>query len=128
MVLTDHEVNLIRNLGINQRTIQYFTGKYGNRFIRAVRAVEEGNVLLYRFEPSDTSRWIVRGSRRDYLVVPDIYCSCRSFYQDVVIAHRIDFCYHLLAQEIAELMDAFEVVTVSDTKRKVLLEHWRRTD
>lgn len=128
MVLSESEIELIRSNGINNRTVEVLTNQYGNRFIRAARAVEEDRVQHYIFRPSGTSRWIVLGAKREYLVIPNVYCSCRSFYQDVVLSHRLDFCYHLLAQEIAQILGRFTRVHVHDSERKEFLARWRRTD
>ncbi|MHA1741319.1 MAG: hypothetical protein ACTSVD_04405 [Candidatus Thorarchaeota archaeon] len=121
MVLNMHEANMIAEPEISQETIQYFRDRYGNRFIRALRAVEEGNVKLYTFQPSGTSLWVVSGREHDYLVMPSVFCSCRSFYQDVVIARKAPFCYHLLAQRIAEIRGQYKTINESDSARRSLL-------
>jgi predicted nucleic acid-binding Zn finger protein len=128
MVLTAHEVAVLSQAELTQSDIEYFRAKYGLRFIRALRAVEESRVAKYHFEPSGSTAWIVRGLQREYLVIPEVYCSCRSFYQSVVIAREADTCYHLLAQRIAEIRSSYEVVESTDAKRRSLLVLWRRTD
>ncbi|RDE15159.1 MAG: hypothetical protein C4K47_03085 [Candidatus Thorarchaeota archaeon] len=128
MTLTAHEVALISKDELKQADIEYFRGKYGLRFIRALRAVEECRVAEYHFKPSGSTAWIIRGLRREYLVIPEIYCSCRSFYQSVVIARKVDACYHLLAQRIAQIRNSYEVVESTDAERRILFVYWRRTD
>jgi predicted nucleic acid-binding Zn finger protein len=128
MTLTAHEVALLSQDELKQADIEYFREKYGLRFVRALRAVEEGRVARYHFKPSDSTAWVIRGLRRDYLVIPEIYCSCRSFYQSVVIARKVDTCYHLLAQRIAEIRNSYEAIESTDADRRSLLVNWRRTD
>ncbi|MCF2135643.1 MAG: hypothetical protein K9W43_00195 [Candidatus Thorarchaeota archaeon] len=128
MVLSAKETQMLVGGSPSQEAVLYFRNKYGDRFVRALRAVEEGRVTKYVFHPSNTSTWIVKGRRRDYMVIPDVYCSCRSFYQDVVIAHSMDFCYHLLAQEIAQLWGHYKIIDQSDRERRTLYIQWRRTD
>ncbi|TFG10783.1 hypothetical protein EU538_00795 [Candidatus Thorarchaeota archaeon] len=113
---------------LTQDTVQYFRKKYNNRFIRALRAAEEGRVMHYHFRPSDTTAWIVQGGKREYLVIPGIYCSCRSFYQSVVIARDFEMCYHMLAQNIAEVRSLQKDAETSDSERRRLYDKWRRTD
>ncbi|TFF94026.1 hypothetical protein EU546_05470 [Candidatus Thorarchaeota archaeon] len=128
MPLNPYEVRLLSVDELSQDTVQYFRDRYNNRFIRALRAAEEGRVVRYHFLPSDTTTWIVRGGKREYLVIPDIYCSCRSFYQSVVIAHDFEMCYHLLAQRIAEIRDLHKSTETTDSERRRLYDKWRRTD
>ena len=113
---------------LTQEDIQHFTGKYGKRFVRALRSVEENRVRCYHFLPSDTKTWVVKGRGREYLVIPDIYCTCRSFYQDVVIARDSTMCYHLLAQRIAESRGQYKAVESTDADRRKFYVEWRRTD
>lgn len=128
MPLNPYEIRLLSEDELTQDTIQYFRNKYNNRFIRALRAVEEKRVICYHFLPSDTTTWTVRGGKREYLVIPDVYCSCRSFYQSVVIAHEFEMCYHMLAQRIAEVRELQENAETSDSERRRLYTRWRRTD
>ena len=128
MTFTAHEVALLSQDELRQADIEYFRGKYGLRFVRALRAVEEGRVAIYHFKPSGSTAWIIKGLRREYLVIPEVYCSCRSFYQSVVIARKVDACYHLLAQRIAEIRNSYETIESTDADRRSLFVNWRRTD
>ncbi len=127
-MLTVNELHMLSERELTQRTVEHFKDKYGKRFVRALRAVEEGKVIRYSFTPSETSIWIVQGHQRDYLTIPEVYCSCRSFYQSVVISRETDVCYHLLAQEIAEVRNQFRSVLSTDAERRRMYVQWRRTD
>ena len=128
MLLTKSEINKLSQKELTQDIVEHFKQKYGKRFIRALRTVEEGCVFLYKFTPSETTVWIVKGRRREYLAIPCTYCTCRAFYQDVVITREVKFCYHLLAQIIAEIRGAFKTIETTDSERRRLLVEWRRTD
>ena len=127
MSLPQAEVTRLSQEDLTQGDIEYFRTKYGKKFVRALRAVEEGKIVKYHFLPSESETWIVKG-RRQYLVIPEVYCTCRSFYQEVVISREINMCYHLLAQRIAEIREQYQVQESTDTKRRQLFVDWRRTD
>jgi len=128
MALSLIEEKKLSRENLTQSDIDYFRNKYGKKFVRALRVVEEKKVDKYQFKPSDSITWIVKGRTRQYMVIPKIYCTCRSFYQEVVISRESKMCYHLLAQQIAEIRDQYELVDSTDTKRRKLYVEWRRTD
>ncbi len=127
MSLPQTEITRLSQKDLTQSDIEYFRNKYGKKFVRALRAVEEGKVVKYHFLPSESETWIVKG-RRQYLVIPELYCTCRSFYQEVVISREINLCYHLLAQRIAEIREEYQDQESTDTERRKLFVEWRRTD
>ncbi|MFW9913740.1 MAG: hypothetical protein ACFFEU_14780 [Candidatus Thorarchaeota archaeon] len=128
MSLPITEVKRLSKDELTQNDIEYFREKYGKRFIRALRAVEEGRAIKYLFEPSRTTKWVVRGQRREYLVIPQVFCTCRSFYHSVVIDREINMCYHLLAQRIAEIRDQYKLIQSTDAERRKMSAELRRTD
>ncbi len=128
MALSIIERKKLSKDNLTQSDIEYFRKRYGKKFVRALRVVEENKVKQYQFTPSDSTTWIVRGKRREYMVIPKIYCTCRSFYQEVVISRESKMCYHLLAQQIAELRDAYEQIASTDSERRKMYVEWRRTD
>ena len=128
MVLSLSEEKKLSHENLTQSDIDYFRNKYGKKFVRALRVVEEKKVEKYHFKPSDSITWIVKGRARQYMVIPKIYCTCRSFYQEVVISRESNICYHLLAQQIAEIRGQHEHIDSTDTVRRKLYVEWRRTD
>ncbi len=128
MRLPKHETDRLSKDELTQDDIRYFREKYGKRFIRALRSVQEGRVTQFTFRPSETVRWTVRGSRREYLVLPEVFCTCRSFYHEVVIDRESEMCYHLLAQRIAEIRGSYKTTEATDAERRKLVVEWRRTD
>ncbi len=127
MSLPQSELTRLSQKDLTQKDIEYFRKKYGKKFVRALRAVDEGKIIKYHFLPSESETWIVKG-RREYLVMPELYCTCRSFYQEVVISRESTLCYHLLAQRIAEIREQYQDRESTDTERRQLFVEWRRTD
>ena len=128
MALSPIEEKKLSQENLTQKDIDYFRDKYGKKFVRALRVVEEKKVEKYHFKPSDSITWIVKGRARQYLVIPKTYCTCRSFYQEVVISRESDMCYHLLAQQIAEIRNQHELIESTDAVRRKMYVEWRRTD
>ena len=128
MILPPHEIKQLSKEELSQEDIEHFKSKYGKRFVRALRSVEEDKVLKYHFLPSSSITWIVKGKRREYLVIPETYCTCRSFYQEVVIARESKMCYHIFAQKIAELRSEFNDIESTDAERRKKYVEWRCTD
>ena len=128
MALSPIEERKLSQETLTQSDIDYFRKKYGKKFVRALRVVEEKKVERYHFKPSDSTTWVVKGRRRQYMVIPQIYCTCRSFYQDVVMARDTNMCYHMLAQQIADIRSQYESIDSTDTARRKLYVEWRRTD
>jgi predicted nucleic acid-binding Zn finger protein len=128
MSLPQSEVNRLSKENLTQDDIEYFKNKYGKKFVKALRTVEEGKIVRYHFSPSESVTWIAKGRGRQYLIIPELYCTCRSFYQEVVISRETNMCYHLLAQRIAEIREEYETQKSTDIERRKLYVEWRRTD
>ena len=128
MTISPIEEKKLSQENLTQSDIDYFRDKYGKKFVRALRVVEEKKVNKYQFRPSESITWVVKGRARQYMVIPKIYCTCRSFYQEVVISRESNMCYHLLAQQIAEIRNQYESDYSTDTERRKLYVEWRRTD
>ncbi len=128
MSLPPNEVKMLSKAELTQSDIEYFRDKYNRRFVRALRAVEEGRVMKHQFQPSETTRWTVLGKRREYLVIPRVFCTCRSFYHSVVVDREVDMCYHLLAQRIAEIRNQHKTIQSVDAERRKMSVELRRTD
>ncbi|MBD3405780.1 MAG: hypothetical protein GF411_06580 [Candidatus Lokiarchaeota archaeon] len=120
----NEELRLAKDV-LTQSDIQYFRNQYGKRFVRALRAVEEKRVFKYEFNPSESSIWTVKGKRNEYFVIPETFCTCRDFYQAVVIAREVKMCYHLLATSIAIIRNSFVTIGSTDSVRRTLLAKWR---
>ena len=83
---------------------------FGDRFFKAFDTVKEERVKRYRFVPGPLETVVVVGSKREYLLLPDVwYCSCKGLYPRR-FRERASICYHLLAYKLAEALDLVEEV------------------
>jgi predicted nucleic acid-binding Zn finger protein len=101
------------------------TQVFKGRFSAAYNVVKERKVIKYVFHPSDRVLYIVKGKTGDYLILPVApYCSCPDFYFRV-IDHEIAFCYHLMAQKLAAILEAYTVIDECDENFAACMERWR---
>jgi predicted nucleic acid-binding Zn finger protein len=94
---------------------------FGDRFTKALQALDEGRVRKHVFSPSGRLVWTVVGEEREYQILPlATFCSCNDFYFRV-LSHEAFLCYHLLAQKIAEALDRFVLLAGDDGDYSTLL-------
>jgi predicted nucleic acid-binding Zn finger protein len=104
--------------------LQILAQHCGDRFWKALQAVAQDLVKKYVFEPSGRQAWVVVGKSRDYRVLSELYCDCEDFYINVIVKRIVDFCYHLLAQTLAEALDLYSEIRVDDMRYEVLRAEW----
>ena len=99
---------------------------FGSRFAKAQEVLNERRTKKYAFEPSGRIVWIVVGREREYLVMPAAdFCSCDDFYFRVM-DKKIHLCYHLIAQKLAEALEAYDLVEENDQLYKSLIKEWKK--
>lgn len=111
---------------IKEETKEGLQKKYGLRFDQAEKLVSSMAVKKYVFKPSGKIIWIVVGRKKEYFVIPKIYCQCDDFYINVVIRRKMSFCYHLFAQAIAEKRVSYEIFDLPDSDFKRLNNEWKK--
>jgi len=100
---------------------------FGDRFTKALQALDEGRVRKHVFSPSGRLVWTVVGEEREYQILPlATFCSCNDFYFRV-LSHEAFLCYHLLAQKIAEALDRYVLLAGDDGDYSTLLSVLRTT-
>ena len=115
----------VRVKGLGEREKEVLLKTFGKRFENALKALEDGAVKKYVFEPSGRVVWIVVGKEKDYQIIPTVnYCSCDDFYFRV-IGGDIPLCYHIIAQKLAESLNKYELITESDSLFETLMREWR---
>ncbi|MDH5806671.1 MAG: hypothetical protein QXW62_02180 [Candidatus Methanomethylicaceae archaeon] len=122
-ILTSIEKN-----GLDENMKKLLEELYGKKFLKAIKAVNSFSVKKYIFLPSNRIVWIVIGKKREYFVIPRIYCQCNEFYINVVIKRKSDLCYHILAQAIAEKIGKYEAYEVSDSDFIRLNAEWKKEE
>lgn len=99
---------------------------FGQRFDKALEAVEGKRVKKYVFAPSNRVVWIVVGKERDYLIMPTVdFCTCDDFYFRAM-DRQIHLCYHLIAQKLAEATEYYDMYEEDDELYDVLMKEWKR--
>lgn len=121
--------SICRDIGktrqLTDRQKQTLQDAFGKRFKTALKALEDGTVKKYVFEPSQRTVWIVVGKERDYQIIPDVdFCSCDDFYFRV-LKRESTLCYHLIAQKLADSLGKYALITDSDELYEALMRDWR---
>ncbi len=130
--LREHQLleQVIRDLGvkkeISRQNWQRLRDVFGNRFTNAWRLVTENRVKKYVFRPSGRTLWIAIGNSAEYMIYSHAgYCSCSDFYFRVLDDEKA-YCYHLLAQKLAEALDYFDLIEEDDEAYDQLTAIWKR--
>ena len=117
--------NVKRNGKLTGEDIGKLYSLFGKRFLKAWKAVREGHVKKYVFNPSKRVIWIVVGKNRDYLIFPAAeFCTCDDFYFRVM-DREAHLCYHLIAQKLAEALGWFDQIDESDELYETLMNEWK---
>ena len=110
---------------ISRQSWQRLRNTFGDRFDKAWKLVTENRVKKYIFKPSGRSLWVAIGNNAEYLIYSHAgYCSCSDFYFRVLDNEQA-YCYHLLAQKLAEALNHFDLVEEDDEAYDQLLEIWK---
>lgn len=111
---------------IRDSDLNTLSAAFGQRFEKALEAVNGKRVKKYAFRPSNRVVWIVVGKERDYLIMPAAdFCTCDDFYFRVM-DRQIHLCYHLIAQKIADATGSYASYEEEDELFDVLMEEWKR--
>ena len=114
-----------RKRKINDADKKRLVKAFGERFIKAMKAVEDERVKKYVFKPSNHVVWIVVGRNKDYFIMPAVdFCTCDDFYFRV-LDKQIHLCYHLIAQKLAENLEKYVLYEEDDKLYSVLMKEWR---
>ena len=109
---------------INDTEITKLKAAFKDRAEKAVKLVKEKGIMKYQFIPSRITRWVVSGQGKEYLVIERNFCSCRDFLFNVLYRREISTCYHLLARELAEQVNEFEEIEISDELYLEYMNKW----
>jgi predicted nucleic acid-binding Zn finger protein len=98
---------------------------FQKRIEKALRTVRDRLVSRYAFAPSRRIVWTVRGRSGEYQIMPKTnFCSCNDFYFRVM-GYKRQFCYHIVAQKIAESLKLYNNYELRDREYDQLTEKWR---
>jgi len=110
---------------ISRQNWQRLRNTFGDRFDKAWKLVTENRIKKYVFKPSNRTLWVAIGQNAEYLIYSNAgYCSCSDFYFRV-LDHEKAYCYHILAQKIAEALNHYDLVEEEDEAYEPLLDIWK---
>jgi len=110
---------------LSKERVTELRSRFGERFERALKLIEERRVKRYAFEPSGRIVWVVVGKEKEYQILPRAgYCSCDDFYFRVINGET-GLCYHLIAQSLAEALGIYEEIKEGDEFYESLIAEWR---
>lgn len=111
---------------ISRQNWQRLRDVFGNRFTNAWRLVTENRVKKYVFQPSNRTFWVAIGNNAEYLIYSNAgYCSCSDFYFRVLDDEKA-YCYHVLAQMLAEALDFYDLIKEEDEAYDQLMTIWKQ--
>ena len=111
---------------ISRQNWQRLRDVFGNRFTNAWRLVTENRVKKYVFRPSGRTLWIAIGNSAEYMIYSHAgYCGCSDFYFRVLDEEKA-YCYHLLAQKLAEALDYYDLIKEDDEAYDQLTAIWKK--
>jgi predicted nucleic acid-binding Zn finger protein len=121
---------VLRDLRISKKISRHnwlrLRNVFSDRFNKAWKLVIDNRVKKYVFRPSGKSLWIAIGQNAEYLIYSNAsYCSCNDFYFRV-LDHEKAYCYHLIAQKIAEALDHYDLIEEDDEAYNILLDIWKK--
>lgn len=123
-LLAETQKEIGEGSNLDPKSQEKLRAKFGDKFERAIKVLEDNHVKKYIFKPSKREIWIVVGRIRDYQVIPRLYCMCDDFYLNVVIRRTDPLCYHILAQMLADATRKFDEVEEHDEKYELLMREW----
>jgi predicted nucleic acid-binding Zn finger protein len=110
---------------ISRQNWQRLRDVFRNRFTNAWRLVTENRIKKYVFKPSNRTLWIAIGQNAEYLIYSNAgYCSCSDFYFRILDNEKA-YCYHVLAQMLAEALNFFDLIEEDDEAYDQLLTIWK---
>lgn len=110
---------------ISRHNWQRLRSTFGDRFDKSWKLVTENRIKKYVFKPSNRTLWVAIGQNAEYLIYSHAeYCSCSDFYFRVLDNEKA-YCYHLLAQKMAEVLNHYDLIEEDDEAYEALLEIWK---
>ena len=105
---------------VDDDLIKYIDSIFSGKYERVLEVIKRG-IIKNIYKPSNRIIWIAVGENSEHLIYPKLYCSCQDFYKNVVIKRKRDFCKHILAQVICEVLENFKLVELKDNEFKSLI-------
>ena len=90
---------------IDDEVLNYLNSIFSENSERILETIKRG---ITKYHLDDKIIWTAMGANSEHIIYPKIYCSCQDFYLNVVIERKRDFCKHILAQIICEILNNYD--------------------
>ncbi len=104
---------------IDDEIINYLNSIFSEKAERVLETIKRG-ITKYRIE--DRVIWTAMGENSEHIIYPKTYCSCQDFYLNVVIERKRDYCKHILAQIICDVLNNYAEKDLSYDDFKILFK------
>ena len=104
---------------IDDEIINYLNSIFSENAERVLETIKRG-ITKYHIE--DRVIWTAMGENSEHIIYPKIYCSCPDFYLNVVIERKRDYCKHILAQIICDILNNYNEKDLSYNEFKILFK------
>ena len=81
---------------------------------KVIEAITSKRFIKFKTNNLATEYWGYLGKERDYILIPCLYCSCPDFIINVLSKRIRDFCYHLVALEIARKKHMYRELSINE--------------
>ncbi len=120
-------IDLVREKGdIDNIILEFLDHTFLNNSKNIIEALERG-ITKYVYSPSKKVLWTALGTEREYILYPQVFCSCVDFYKEVVINRNRKYCKHILAQVVSEALNIYKVIELEDREFRIRLEEMSKT-
>ncbi|TFG28488.1 MAG: hypothetical protein EU532_05175 [Promethearchaeota archaeon] len=102
---------------VDKDFIEFLEELIPNKSDKIIEVLNRG-ITKFIYKPSDRIVWTVMGREKEHIILPRLYCSCKSFYKEVVINGKKKSCKHMIAQIISEALHNYQVVELEDIEFK----------
>ncbi|TXT66527.1 MAG: hypothetical protein BAJALOKI1v1_280026 [Promethearchaeota archaeon] len=105
---------LLKSRGTVDQEVKAYLDIYFLNKAEVINEALERGITKYIYTPSERIVWTAMGTEREYLLYPQLFCSCIDFYKEVVIKRSRKFCKHLIAQIISIHLNTYQTVKLKD--------------
>ncbi|KAG0479286.1 hypothetical protein HPP92_009985 [Vanilla planifolia] len=115
------QIRLSRSVSDDHLAILHFL--FGKNLERATTIVDQSGIGRVFGKPSGRVVFKVVGESRkeDYICFPEHFCTCQSFFFDVVNKGEQLYCKHQIAALLAEAVGACNDVSIPDEELAMML-------
>ena len=99
-------------------TIRYISGLTAKELRHMPEAVSRAGLrkiirIILKEYGGEAPTWLYVGRRQDHVIVPKMYCTCKSFVIKVMAKKQRLSCKHLVAQWIAETNNTYRELYIT---------------